>query len=60
MAQLTARSLPISENTGSNSVDRLVVLNNYALLTVFMKDENKEKEDVNEDELSKCKLAWGA
>ena len=25
-----------------------------------MKDENKEKEDVNEDELSKCKLAWGA
>ena len=47
MARLVERSLPIPEVRGSNPIIRkiyLFLLNICLLLTVYWKDENKEKE----------------
>ena len=44
VAQLAERSLTIPEDPGSNPVIGNFYLNNYLLLTVCRKDENKEKE----------------
>ena len=47
VAQLAERSLTIPEDPGSNPVIGNFYLNNYLLLTVCRKDENKEKEAEN-------------
>ena len=60
VAQLAERSLPIPEDPGSNPVFGNFYLNIYLLLTVCIKDENKEKEAENGPFLLKDSLMWHA